>query len=189
MEHTQRSGERGMALLVTVLMLALMGLMGLASMDTVSRDRQIAGFQKRAQTSLYAADAGTARAMGLIRADAQGLADGGTGALEAYNPSGETPPRFPDQTSPEAIGSDFPAPGSPTFFLDPDASDPDNPSAPARAIRYIGKGDACAGWIMSEEVGSVGWAEALWDIRVRGTNPGGTFVSIQATGTSCHPYN
>ena len=32
-------------------------------------------------------------------------------------------------------------------------------------------------------------SEALWDIRVRGANPGGTFVSIQATGTSCHPYN
>jgi hypothetical protein len=189
MEHPQRSDERGMALLVTVLMLALMGLMWLASMDTVTRDRQIAGFQKRAQTSLYAADAGTAKALALIRADAQALADGGTGALEAYNPSGETPPRFPNQGSPEAIGTDFPAPGSPTFFLDPDASDPDNPSAPAQAIRYIGKGDACPGWIMSEEVGGVGWAEALWDIRVRGTNPGGTFVSIQATGTSCHPYN
>ncbi len=189
MEHTQRRGERGMALLVTVLMLSLMGIMGLASMDTVSRDRQIAGFQKRAQTSLYAADAGVARAMGLIRSDVQGLADGGTAALDAYDPSGETPARFPDETTPVAIGSDFPDPGSPTFFLDPDASDPSDPGAAARAIRYVGKGDACAGWIMSEEAGGINWAEALWDIRVRGANPGGTFVSVQATGTSCHPYN
>ena len=66
---------------------------------------------------------------------------------------------------------------------------PDDPGAAARAIRYVGKGDACAGWIMSEEAGGINWAEALWDIRVRGANPGGTFVSIQATGTSCHPYN
>jgi hypothetical protein len=182
--------EGGAALLVAVLMLALMGIVGLASMDTVSRDRQVAGFQKRAVTSLYASEAGVARALGLIRADAQGLADGGEGALLDYDPSGESPPRFPIASGPEALGgSTFPAPGSPTFFMDPNATDPNNTSAPSRAIRYIGKGDLCPGWVVSMETGAIDWSEALWDIRVRGTNPGGTFVDVQATGTNCHPYN
>ena len=33
------------------------------------------------------------------------------------------------------------------------------------------------------------WADALWDVRVRGDNPGGTEVNIQATASNCHPYN
>ena len=58
-----------------------------------------------------------------------------------------------------------------------------------QAIRYMGPGDTCDGWIMSSESGSTQWKEALWDIRVRGDNPGGTVVDIQATGANCHPYN
>ena len=54
--RTRREG--GAALLVAMLMLVLMGMIGLASMDTVMRDRQVAGFQNLAQTALYAADAG-----------------------------------------------------------------------------------------------------------------------------------
>jgi len=42
---------------------------------------------------------------------------------------------------------------------------------------------------MSMTVNSVVWAEALWDIRVVGSAPGGGNVPIQATAASCHPYN
>ena len=42
---------------------------------------------------------------------------------------------------------------------------------------------------MSSEVQSVQWAEAMWDIRVRGASPGGSAVPLQAVGTNCHPYN
>ncbi len=188
MVERARRGERGAALLVAVLMLALMGVIGLASMDIVTRDRQIAGFQKRAQTSLYAAEAGVALGLALVRRDAPALANLGEGALEDYNPNTTTPQDFPDSSNPTEIGSDFPAPGSPEFYTDPNAQDPDNPTAPPQAVRYMGKGDPCPGWIMSSDEASIEWAEALWDIRVEGRNPGGTQVSIQATGTNCHPY-
>jgi hypothetical protein len=44
---------------------------------------------------------------------------------------------------------------------------------------------------MSQEIGRgvAQWRESLWDIRVRGDNPGGTVVNIQATGSKCFPYN
>lgn len=187
MMRAERRAESGTALLVTVLMLTIMGLIGVASMDTVMRERQIAGFHKRVQPSLYAAEAGISLGMALIRSDVPALAPLGVAGLEAYDPSGETPPRFPNSGAPTMLGADFPAPGSPSFFLDPNASDPDNTGAPARAVRYIGKGDEC-GWIMSAEANSVEWAEALWDIRVSGASPGGGLVSIQAVGANCHPY-
>ncbi len=87
------------------------------------------------------------------------------------------------------LGTNFPAPGPPRFYMDPNASDPNNGAAPSQAIRYIGRGGPCPGWIMSAGIGSVQWADAQWDIRVRGDNPGGTEVDIQATGANCHPYN
>jgi len=185
MDRNQRRHESGAALLVTVLLLALMGIVGLSSMDTVMRDRQIAGFQRNAKTALYAAEAGVAHAVGIIRTSAQALAVGGEAALEGFDPA------FPGKgTTPvQSLGSQFPAPGSPRYMMDPNASDPNDGTAPAQAIRYMGKGDVCPGWIMSQEEGSPEWAEALWDIRVRGDNPSGTVVNIQATGTSCHPYN
>lgn len=190
MSRTRRH-ERGAALLVAVLFLALMGIVGLASMDTVSRDRQVAGYQSRAQTALYAAEAGVSFGLALIRRDAQGLAGGGEGALLGYNPSDTSggPPEFPDLANAEVLGTNFPAPGPPRFYMDPDASDPKNPAAPPQAIRYMGRGGPCPGWVMSSGIGSVQWAEAQWDIRVRGDNPGGTKVDLQATGANCHPYN
>jgi hypothetical protein len=192
MRPEARRDERGAALLMAVLFLALMGIIGLASLDTVTRDRQVAGYQTRAQTALYAAEAGVNYGLALIRRDAQGLAGGGEGALEDYNPSdtgGGVPPEFPDLAHAEVLGTNFPAPGPPRFYMDPNAADPNDASAAPQAIRYIGRGGPCPGWIMSSSVGSVQWAEALWDIRVRGDNPGGTEVDIQATGANCHPYN
>jgi hypothetical protein len=177
--------ESGTALVVAVLLLAMLGVIGLASMETVTRDRQVAGFQNRGRVALYAADAGVAHAIGIIRTQAQLLAPGGEAALESFNPA------FPGKgvDAVQALGSDFPAPGSPSYGMDPDASDPTDLAAPAQAIRYIGKGSACPGWIMSGGVADVQWREALWDVRVIGTAPGGGDVTIQATGSNCHPYN
>ena len=87
MADGERRYEDGAALLVAVLILALMGIIGLSSMETVTRDRQVAGYQSRAQTALYAAEAGVAFGMGLLRRDAQDLAEQGVGALEDYDPS------------------------------------------------------------------------------------------------------
>ena len=183
--QTDRKRESGAALLVAVLLLAMLGVIGLASMETVTRDRQVAGFQNRARVAMYAADAGVAHAVGIIRAQAQTLAPGGEAALEGFNPA------FPGKggATNQALGSDFPAPGSPSYGMDPNASDPTNVLAAAQAIRYIGKGNPCPGWIMSGDVGSVQWREALWDVRVIGAAPGGGNVAIQAAAANCHPYN
>jgi hypothetical protein len=170
---------------VAVLLLAMLGVVGLASMETVTRDRQVAGFQNRGRAALYAGEAGVSHATGIIRQNAQVLAPGGEGALESFDPA------FPGKglTPVQTLGADFPQPGSPSYRMDPDAEDPTNAAAPARAVRYMGRGELCPGWIMSMTVGSVIWAEALWDIRVVGDAPGGGSVPIQATAASCHPYN
>jgi hypothetical protein len=179
-----RKGESGAALLVAVLLLAMLGVIGLASMETVTRDRQVAGFQNRARVALYAAEGGVAQAVGIIRRDAQALASGGEAALKSFNPA------FPGMgtTAVQTIGAQFPPPGSPTYGMDPNALNPNLLTAPAQAIRYIGKGAPCPGWIMSQGANDVHWHDAIWDIRVTGSAPGGGAVDIQAAGTNCHPY-
>lgn len=59
--------EQGSALIVAVMMLALMGVVGLAAMDAVTQDRQSAGFQTRHRQAFYAAEAGASTALNLIR--------------------------------------------------------------------------------------------------------------------------
>jgi hypothetical protein len=58
--QTRRDGS---ALLVTVMLLLMIGLVGLAALNTTTRDQQVAGFQNRKRIALYAADAGIAEAM------------------------------------------------------------------------------------------------------------------------------
>ena len=45
-------------------MLVLMGFLGLAALERVGRDEQVAGFQNRARTAFYAAEAGIAEGRG-----------------------------------------------------------------------------------------------------------------------------
>jgi len=63
--HASRRSE-GSALLVAVMMLVLMGLIGIAALDTMTKDRQVAGFQNRARLAFYAADAGVNTALNLV---------------------------------------------------------------------------------------------------------------------------
>ena len=67
-ENTGRWNRRreGSALLVAVMMLVLMGLIGIAALDTMTKDRQVAGFQQRSRLAYYAADAGAARALDIL---------------------------------------------------------------------------------------------------------------------------
>ena len=188
--------EAGSALLVAVLILALMGVVGLAALDTVTRDRQVAGYQSRAQTALYAAEGGVALALAMINDEVSELAPLGEGGLYDWNPSAivspATVPEFPSIGNAEELGEDFPDPGSPRFYMDPDADDPNDLAAAARAIRYIGKGLPCDSIPpMSQEMGRniPDWRKSLWDVRVRGDNPGGTRVNLQVTGAKCFAYN
>lgn len=61
--------EAGMALIIAMVMLAVMGIVGLAALDTVSLDQQAAGYQSRKRVSFYAAEAGVAEALATLRAD------------------------------------------------------------------------------------------------------------------------
>jgi hypothetical protein len=56
-------GERGSALLVSTLLLLMLGLFGLAALGTVTKDQQVAGFQKRKKLAFYAAEAGVSKAL------------------------------------------------------------------------------------------------------------------------------
>ena len=62
--RTRREG--GSALLVTVMLLMMLGLVGLAALNTTTRDQQVAGFQNRKRIALYAADAGVAEVLETI---------------------------------------------------------------------------------------------------------------------------
>lgn len=165
--HRQRS-EQGTALVIAVLMLVFLGIIGQASMETVSIDRQVGGFVARHRVALDAADAGLATAMGQLRANVQGLRDGGVAALVGY-----TPP-LPATLLGNAASYPF---GQPSFGADPSVPNP---------IRYMGAGPACP-WVMSLD-GTL-WRKALWEIRVQGSTADGTTTTVQSSASVCHPYN
>jgi hypothetical protein len=158
-----------------MMILALMTVLAVGSMRTVMSDRQVAGFQKRARTALYAAEAGIALAEGILRR-APPDTDAGLASLEGYAPA------FPLSTSPQSLGS---GPNQPRFY-----ADNGHPG-----IKYLTAGRKC--WeddpkgAMSDNLGSrsPAWRDALWDVRVKGESMDGTDKIVQALVTSCHPYN
>jgi hypothetical protein len=170
-----RRRASGSALLSAMLILALMTVLAVGSLRTVMRDRQVAGFQKRARTALYAAEAGVARANAVIRSTPP-PASGGIGALVSYAPA------FPDSATPQVLGSGA---YQPRFY-----ADNGHPG-----IRYMGAGKKCwdgnpAG-LMSDDIGGGNpiWRDVLWDVRVKGESSDGTDKVVQALVTSCHPFN
>lgn len=167
-----RRHERGAALLVAMLMLVLTGLIGLASLETVSRDRQVAGFQTRARAALYAAEAGLASARDVLFTVAL---PNGIAALVAFHPG------LPGADLGDAGIYPY---GLPSFASDPDVVNP---------IDWLGSGGACDAWVMSIELAGSSanaiWRESLWDLRVRGGTPDGADSRLQSTGTRCYPFN
>jgi len=173
-EPMRRCGESGSALLSAMLILALMTVLAVGSLQTVMRDRQVAGFQKRARTALYAAEAGVARANAVLRSSPPSPS-AGIGGLTAYAPS------FPDAGTPQLLGT---GPSQPRFH-----ADNGHPG-----IQYMGAGRKCwdgnpAG-LMSDDIGGGNpiWRDALWDVRVKGQSSDGTEKVVQALVTS-HPFN
>lgn len=59
-----RASEAGIALLASVLLLLMLASIGLASLNVVERDQQVAGYLNRKAIALHAADAGIAHALG-----------------------------------------------------------------------------------------------------------------------------
>ncbi len=161
--------------MVAVMMVALMGMVGLAALETVSRDRQVAGFQSRSRTALYAAEAGLATVVGMIRQEPVAQSGGGTASIDLWNDT------FPDEDNPQVLGDGS---NPPTFYGDTNA---------AQTIEYLGSSGACwvgnLGGAMSQNLGGVQWRDALWLVRVSGAAPGGASVTVEATVSSCRPFN
>ena len=151
-----------MALLMTMLLLILMGIIGLASLDTVMRDRQVAGYQNLAQTALYAADAGIAESLDILRTEMVGAALASGDCLDATLPT-------------TSLGGGV-------------AYGPD-PSAPTNQICMLASAEPCAEIDGSIEQGQPVYLYTVWNVRVRGSAPGGASSRVQATAERCHAFN
>ncbi len=159
-----RSGLRrdeGSALLVAMVMLALMGLIGFSSLDTVMRDRQVAGFQSRAQNALYGADAGIAESLEILKNEITGS------ALAPGDCLGTT------------LGS--------TTLQNGTVYGPDTTAS--SQICMLASADPCASLDASIEVGQAIYLNTIWNVRAQGVAVGGATSRIQSTADRCHAFN
>ncbi len=158
----ERQRERGAALLVAMLMLMLLGLIGLSALDTVTRDRQVAGYQNLAQTALYAADAGVAQSLEILRTEITGAALAPGDCLTSTLPT-------------TSLGSGV--------SFGPDST------AATNQICMLGAADPCEGIGGSIEQGQAIYLNTVWNVRVQGQAPGGATSRVQASAVRCHAFN
>ncbi len=58
-----RKRQQGSALLIVMLVMAMMGLIGFAALEAVTRDQRVAGFLKRKKIAFFAAESGVSTAL------------------------------------------------------------------------------------------------------------------------------
>ena len=163
MEDMNRSRrEGGSALLVAMLFSVLMGLIGFASMDTVMRDRQAAGFQNLSQSALYAADAGIANSLNILRAEIVGAALAPNDCLDTTLAN-------------TSLGNGV------SYRADPNAA--------TNQICMLASAEPCAEFDASIEQGQAIYLYTVWNMRVEGSAPGGATAHLQATAERCHAFN
>jgi hypothetical protein len=162
--------ERGFALFIAVMMLTLMGFLGLAALDRVTRDEQVAGYQNRARTAFWAAEAGIAEGRRIVRFEAETKND---------------LPNFPSEALPRALGDavlfDREGGNLPRYFGDPTASLAQERCGTAGAVPicFARKGvSGGAGLGMNLHVGQASIDEALWHIGVVGESPDGSRARV-----------
>jgi hypothetical protein len=66
MRHS-RKRQQGSALLIVMLVMAMMGIIGFAALEAVTRDQRVAGFMKRKKTAFFAAEAGVSAGLHALR--------------------------------------------------------------------------------------------------------------------------
>ena len=154
--------QEGSALLVAMVMLALMGLVGFASLDTVMRNRQVAGFQSRAQTALYAADAGIAESLEILKNEITGSS---------------------------VLAGDCLSAKLTTVSLGNQAQYGPDSTAPTDEICMLGSAEPCASLDASIEVGQPIFLNTIWNMRAEGTALGGATSRIHSTADRCHAFN
>ncbi len=175
--NEQLTGVRrqdGVALLLVVLMLSLMGLIGLSSLDSAMRNRQVVGQQDRAQTSVYAADAGLADSLDIIRTEIvqQSLSPG-----DCMETSLDSLPLYDANDS----DNDRTLSNGAVYRADP--------TAPDNKICMRASADPCDQLDASIEMGQAVFLYTLWDVRVEGEANGGSKARVQAVVERCHPFN
>jgi PilX N-terminal len=142
--------QDGNALLVTVMLLVLLGVMGIAALDMAMRDQQVAGFQNRSRLAFYAAEAGLAQGRDLLL----GVAS-----------SDDTPPLPATSLGDTTI---YPY-GQPSFRGDPAFADP---------IRSIGTSLYTEG--VNLRGGRPLLLQTFWQINAMGQTPGGATSRVEA---------
>src|SRR5574338_130571 len=153
-----RRREEGSALFVAVMMLVLMGFLGLAALDRVTRDEQVAGFQNRSRTAFYGAEAAVSNARSLL-------------ANSAIVTDRSSSVSFYSQGTPRQIGDtalyDREGGALPRYYGDPAFTPP---------IRYLKDGPGLQGGNLQPGQGLV---EPLWQINVVGASPDGSRSRIE----------
>lgn len=150
MRHaSERRREEGAALLVAIMLLVFMGVIGLAAMDTVTQDKQVAGMVKRTRTAFYAAEAGVADGRNKVRL-----------ATNKFNPP---------ILAATSVGnaSDFPYSTQPSYRGDPNFTGSTPP------IRHL-RDRPLEGFGLNS-----GFVAAYWTINVEGDGPGGGVARIE----------
>jgi Tfp pilus assembly protein PilX len=66
MRHS-RKRQQGSALLIVMLVMTMMGIIGFAALEAVTRDQRVAGFMKRKKIAFFAAEAGVSEALHALR--------------------------------------------------------------------------------------------------------------------------
>jgi hypothetical protein len=165
--------EGGTALLVAMMMLVLMGMIGLASLDTVMRDRQVAGHTSQSRQALYAAEAGIAQGLQIVRTASLGTAIAPGECLSQAIPitSLANGSSFRRDTTADGPGAD------------PDLNVCMLATAEPCQLGGVGEGGS------SVEQGQQIFLKTVWDLRLEGRSQGGAVSRVQATVNRCRAYN
>ena len=97
-----RRGERGVALLASVLLLLMLASIGMASLNVVEKDQQVAGYLNRKAIALQAADAAVAKALETLDQTGTPTVPPATLGDPALYPAGQ-PSYRADPTTPDPI--------------------------------------------------------------------------------------
>jgi hypothetical protein len=156
-----RRREAGSALIITVMLLLLLGVIGLSALDTVTRDQQVAGFQNRSTAAFYAAEAGMARAKDEVRRNYN------------YAALNEVITTYPTYGNPAEFGDTALYPyGRPSYYADPGVADP------LKALEPV---NSPGGGGSNMRMGSANWGYAApYRLRVVGETADGAKAKIEA---------
>lgn len=159
-----RRRESGAALLVSMILLTAMALIGFASLNAVTTDREVAGYTSQFQTALHGADAALAHSLDVIRTEIVGT---------AIAPGDCLGPPIPTATLPNGV------------TYGPDSTAP----SPSDKICMLAAAEPCSGVDASIEVGQPIYLETVWNLRTQGVTAGGATSRVQATAVRCHAFS